>query len=96
MANRTAARGRAYRQVLEEPRPQDVSGHLGEDPSLLVVQFVPVGVVVVAGAGRRQAVVQAVACTQKEIQPRVQTAQQNRAGLNRTEQGQIEPGRLLH
>lgn len=47
--------------MLEEPRPQDVGGHLGEDSSLLVVQFVSVGVVVVTGAGRRQAVVKTVA-----------------------------------
>lgn len=49
-----------YRQVLEEPGPQDVGGHFGEDSSFFVVQFVSVGVVVVPGAGRRHAVVQAV------------------------------------
>lgn len=49
-----------YRQVLEEPGSQDVGGHFGEDASLLVVQSVFVRVVVVSGAGRRQAVIQAV------------------------------------
>lgn len=46
--------------MLKEPGSQDVGGHFGEDSSLLVVQSVFVGVVVVPRAGRRHAVIQAV------------------------------------
>jgi len=51
----------AHREVLKEPGSQDVGGHLGEDASLLVAQLLSLGVVVVAGARRRAAVIQAVA-----------------------------------
>ena len=43
--------------MLEEPRPHDVGGHLGENAPLFLSLLVLVGVVVVPGAGRRDAVV---------------------------------------
>lgn len=52
----------SHRQVLEEPRPHDVGSHFREDPPLLVVPLVLVGVVVVPRAGRSHPVVQAVTC----------------------------------
>lgn len=51
--------------MLEEPRPHDVGGHLGEDPALLVALLLLVGVVVVPGAGRGHAVVQTVTCQKR-------------------------------
>lgn len=50
----------AHRQVLEKPRSQDVCGHFGENPSLLVVPPFSVGLVFLAGAGGGHGAVQAV------------------------------------
>lgn len=48
--------------MLEEPRPHDVGGHLGEDAPLLVVFLLLLRVVVVPRARRGHAVVQPVSC----------------------------------
>lgn len=52
----------AHRQVLEEPRSQNVCGHLGEDAPLLVVPPLSVGLVLLTCARRGHGPVQAVAC----------------------------------
>lgn len=48
--------------MLEKPRSQDVCGHFGENPSLLVVPPLSVGLVFLAGARGGHGPVQAVAC----------------------------------
>lgn len=47
----------AYREMLEQPRPHDVSGHLGENATLFLPLLVLVGIIVVPRAGRCNAVV---------------------------------------
>ena len=58
---------RSHRQMLEEPCSHDVCGHLGEDPSLLVVPPVSVRVVLLACARGGHSSVQTIACRDAHI-----------------------------
>lgn len=51
----------AHRQVLEQPRPHDVCGHFGEDPSFLIVPSVSVTLVLLSCAGGGHASIKAIA-----------------------------------
>lgn len=50
-------RGCTYREMLEQPRPHDVRGHLGENATLFLPLLILVRIIVVPCAGRRDAVV---------------------------------------
>lgn len=53
----------AHRQMLEKPRSQNVRGNFGEDPSLLVVPPLSVGLIFLAGARGGHGPIQTIACT---------------------------------
>ena len=58
----------AYCEVLEEPRPEDVGGHFGEDAAFLLVLFAVGIVVVLAGAvSAADAGVAGVTCVAKQM-----------------------------